>query len=245
MKKKRVIILVILLPAALVLFVMGIIELLQPKFVVERPTSNETSTRPPPATSTLAPTAQFPSAAQAESSNTPILGTGATPITLTETRTASLTATPSVTFTNTPIPHTPTASQTPCVNCTPTPSYLSTLVSVMRDVAGDWYGIASMRVDKGYRHNGLIKFTFYEGCTSGVVCGEYHDESTCSGFLTFHKMSGITYIFASHPTGEAEKCGPGGLFYLKQKAGGNLSLTIYITDLDGRKIVRSATLMRR
>jgi hypothetical protein len=145
---------------------------------------------------------------------------------------------------DTSLPATATPTITPCLDCTSTPSYLSTMATVMSDIAGTWSGVASMTVDKQSRHKRSIKLTIYEGCSSGVVCGEYHDESTCSGFLTFHKMSGITYIFASHSLGNPEKCGPDGLFYIKQKTDGNLTLSIYITDQDGRRIVRSATLVR-
>jgi hypothetical protein len=115
----------------------------------------------------------------------------------------------------------------------------------MKTIAGEWSGTASMTVNRQARHYRLINLSLYAYCVSGQVCGEYHDEASCSGYLTFHKMSGNTYIFASHPLTNVEKCNPAGFFYLKPKPDGNLSLTIRITDLDGRKIVKNAILTRK
>jgi hypothetical protein len=257
MKNKRLILLVIFLPATLVLIVMGIVEMVRPKFVFEKPgVTHRASLQNPTETSRLKPTKTL----KATNLKTPKASQPLTPtnvnaiiktqtLALTTSKTLRSTKIPKPTKTSkptkTPKPtKTTTPTVTPCLNCTSTPLFLSTMVSVMGDIAGNWYGISDMGVDHQARHNRVIKLTLYEGCTSGVVCGEYHDESTCSGLLTMYKMSGDTFIFASHPLGSVDKCNPAGYFYLKTKAGGKLSLTIRLTDLDGRRIVRSATLMR-
>jgi len=246
MKKKLSVLLIIFLPAGLVLIVAGALMLSQPRYAIIRETQRTPTTRLPP-TSTIAPIFTYTSspvlAASPSEENlltSPTTTVSPAPFVISPTALHTITLTPS------PIPptKTPLPTQTPCLNCTSTPSYLSTLVSVMKTIAGEWSGTASMTVNRQARPHRLIRLTLYDNCVSGQVCGEYHDESSCSGFLTFHKLRGSTYIFASHPLTNVEKCNPAGFFYLKPKADGNLALTISIRDLDGRIISRSATLNR-
>lgn len=248
MRKKINTLLVIFLPAGIVLIIAGALLLTQPKRPIERITTR-TATIASAATSTLAQIFTYtanPATPQAPAETSAATQTaGIAQAALTLSTTAQLTPASSTSLTPTVITKTSIPTQTPCLNCTATPSYLSTLVSVMKTIAGEWRGATSVTVNRQARPYRAISLTLYASCVSGQVCGEYHDESSCSGFLTFQKLRGSTYIFASHPLTNVEKCNPGGFFYLKPKADGNLALTISIRDLDGRTISRSATLTRK